>query len=42
MNQDRWTLKQGVLTSLHPCRSSKIEDQVAIHFGIELEVEVIE
>ena len=33
--------KQGIFASADPARSSQIEDQFAIHLGVELEVEVV-
>jgi hypothetical protein len=37
-----WPFKQAVFAPFHPAGGSQIEDQVAVHLGVELEVEVVQ
>ena len=36
------TEEQGVLASADPCRRGQVEDQGAVHLGIEREVEIVQ
>jgi hypothetical protein len=38
----RWTKKQGIFALSDPVRRGQFEDQIAIHLGVELEVEVVQ
>jgi len=38
----RWTKKKRVFAPPYPAGGGQIEDQFAIHLGVELEVEVIQ
>jgi hypothetical protein len=37
-----WAKEQGIFALSDPVRRGQFEDQIAIHLGVELEVEVVE